>query len=318
MINYPITAEYVSDWGLQEALREIVQNALDAGDMQIGRHNGNDNHWVISNNGTFDREVLLLGNSIKSAGAIGKYGEGMKLAMLVLARLGIAHSVEAGYASYRGAFDLSSFKEPTFTIYEGQSSQSERVEFHIYHNIADIVHKIYKDMDHGICEEGLYVNGLYVSDLPGFRYGYNMPNNMVSLDRDRRTVDTAIVSNYAARLLLKEKTYAEIADLLFDQVKDVDSLFSVTTSTQDKEIGEACARIVKQRLSGGRIGWSGYGNESYTKVGYHFHHFAVNIGKCQQPELSKASKELHEFVDRNRNKLRRDIREQLLAMASKL
>lgn len=318
MINYPITAAYVSDWGLSEALREIVQNALDAGDMQISRHNGDDNHWVISNQGSFDREVLLLGNSIKADGAIGKYGEGMKLAMLVLARLGIAHYVEAGGASYRGAFVLSSFKEPTFNIYEGQSVESGRVEFHIHCDINHIVHDIYKDMDHGMCEEGLYVNGLYVSDLPGFRYGYNMPNSMVNLDRDRRTVDTAVVSSYAAKQILKEKTYAEIADLLFDQVKDVDSLFANTTSAQDKEIGEACARIVQQRLNGGRIGWSGYGNESYTKVGYHFHHFAVNIGKCQKPELSVTAKKLYEFVAINRNKMRRDIREQLLEMASKL
>jgi hypothetical protein len=261
---------------------------------------------------------LLLGNSIKSDGAIGKYGEGMKLAMLVLARLSIAHRVITGNTLYMGFFALESFEQPTFNINEINHDYSERVEFHIYCDIHDIVHDIYKDIDHGICEEGLYVNGLYVSDLPGFRYGYNMPNNMVNLDRDRRTVDTAIVSNYAAKLLLEEKTYSEIADLLFYQVKDVDSLFSVTTSYQDKEIGEACARIVKQRLNGGRIGWSSFGNEHYTKVGYHFHHFAVNIGQCQKPELSKASKELHEFIAKNRNKLRRDVREQLLAMAAKL
>ncbi|MGY2437068.1 hypothetical protein ACW4FQ_28400, partial [Escherichia coli] len=109
---------------------------------------------------------------------------------------------------------------------------------------------------------------------------------MVNLDRDRRSVDTAVVKAYAAKLILAEKTYAEIANLLFDQVQDVDSLFAITTSDQDREIGEACARIVQQRLNGGRIGWSGYGNESYTKVGYHFHHYAVNIGNCQKPELS--------------------------------
>jgi hypothetical protein len=318
MINYPITAAYVSDWGLCEALREIVQNALDAGDMQICRHNGDDNHWVISNQGSFDREVLLLGNSLKSAGAIGKYGEGMKLAMLVLARLEIAHYVQTIDKQYYGGFAVSSFEQPTFTIYEAECAPSERVEFHIHCDIHDIVHDLYKDMDHGMCEEGLYVNGLYVSDLPGFRYGYNMPNEIVNLDRDRRSVDTAVVTNYAAKQILKEKTYAEISDLLFDQVKDVELLYAHTTSAQDKEIGEACARIVQQRLNGGRIGWSGYGNESYTKVGYHFHHFAVNIGQCQKPELSAAAKKLYEFVAVNRNKMRRDIKEQLLEMASKL
>lgn len=318
MINYPITAAYVSDWGLQEALREIVQNALDAGGMQIHRHNGDYNHWVISNQGSFNREVLLLGNSQKSEGSIGKYGEGMKLAMLVLARLEIAHRVSSGCVSYSGGFAEGEFAQPTFTIYEAECAHTDRVEFHVYHNIDDLVHAIYKDMDHGMCEEGLYVNGLYVSDLPGFRYGYNMPNGMVNLDRDRRSVDTAIVSSYAAKQILKEKTYAEIADLLFDQVKDVDSMFSITTPSQDKEIGVACARIVQQRLNGGRIGWSGYDNESYTKVGYHFHHFAVNVGQCQKPELSDTAKKLYEFVAVNRNKMRRDIREQLLEMASKL
>ena len=318
MINYPITAAYVSDWGLREALREIIQNALDAGDMQIYRHNGDDNHWVISNQGSFDREVLLLGNSIKSDGAIGKYGEGMKLAMLVLARLGIVHQVITGNTLYMGFFAIESFEQPTFSINEIKHDYSERVEFHIHYDISNIVHDIYKDIDHGFCEEGLYVNGLYVSDLPGFRYGYNMPNSMVNLDRDRRSVDTAVVKAFSAKLILAERTYSEIANLLFDQVQDVDTLFYLTTSTQDREIGEACARIVQQRLNGGRIGWSGYGNENYTKVGYHFHHYAVNIGKCQKQELSEAAKKLHEFVAVNRNKMRRDIREQLLEMASKL
>lgn len=318
MINYPITAAYVSDWGMHEALREIIQNALDAGDMQICRHNGDDNHWVISNRGSFDREVLLLGNSVKSTGAIGKYGEGMKLAMLVLARLEIFHFVHTGNTEYTGKFIKSDFEQPTFRISETESSHSERVEFHILSDVHDVVHEIYKDIDHGICEKGLYVNGLYVSELPGFRYGYNMPNELVNLDRDRRTVDTAVVENYAAKQILKEMSYAEIADMLFDQAKDVNSLYTNTSSAQDKAIGEACVRIVKERLKGGRIGWSGYDDQSYTKVGYHFHHFAVNVGKCQKPELSAVAKKLYEFVSSNRNKLRRDIRKQLLDMASKL
>lgn len=315
MINYPITKSYVADWGVQEAVREIIQNALDAGGVDISYDS--QEHCIISNTGSFTRDVLLLGNSVKSEGSIGKYGEGMKLAMLVLARANIAHYVCSNGVKYTGIFHDTGFAEETFAIYSDEDFYpiKDTVQFHIFADVKDVVNKVYKKHEPGFSTGGLYVKGLYVSELPGFEYGYNLPE--AELDRDRKAVDTGIVQSFAAKQVLKEFTPEEIATLLFKQVNDVNVLVYNSTPSQDKAIGLACAELVKTQLNGARIGWSSYG-EDYTKVGYHFSHYAVNVGKCQKPELSAAAKKIYKLVAENRSKIRRDIREKLLALAASL
>lgn len=315
MINYPITKSYVADWGLQEAVREIIQNAIDAGGVAIAYDS--EQHCEISNSGSFSIDMLLLGNSIKSAGSIGKYGEGMKLAMLVLAREGISHCVCSGGTKYTGVFHDAGFSEETFAIYSDEDFYpiEDTVTFHIFADIKDIVNKVYRKHEPGFSPGGLYVKGLYVSELPGFKYGYNLPE--AELDRDRRAVDTAVVERFAAKQILKEFTPKEIATLLFKQVNDVNDIVYNSTPSQDKAIGLACAELVKTQLNGARIGWSSCG-EDYTKVGYHFNHYAVNVGKCQKPEPPAVAKKIYKLVAENRSKIRRDIREKLLALAASL
>lgn len=315
MINYPITKSYVADWGVQEAVREIIQNAIDAGGVDINYDA--QEHCIISNTGSFTRDVLLLGNSVKSAGSIGKYGEGMKLAMLVLARANIAHYVCSNGIKYTGLFHDTGFAEETFAIYSDEDfcPVDDTVQFHIFADVRDIVNKVYKKHKPGFSPGGLYVKGLYVSELPGFEYGYNLPE--AELDRDRKAVDTGIVQHFAAKQILKEFTPKKIADLLFKQVNDVNYIVYHSTPSQDEAIGLACAELVRTKLNGARISWANF-NQNYTKVGYHFNHYAVNVGNCQKPELSKAAKKLSDLVAENRSKIRRDIREKLLALAASL
>ena len=76
---------YVSDWGVQEALRELFQNAIDNGIWEYRIYNSSIE--IRSKNTALTTASLLLGHSCKSDGAIGKFGEGYKLACLVLTRL---------------------------------------------------------------------------------------------------------------------------------------------------------------------------------------------------------------------------------------
>lgn len=310
MINYPITANYVANWGLKEAVREIMQNALDAGGLEVFYA---ENSTIIMNEGSFNRDALLLGNSIKAEGSIGKYGEGMKLAMLVLARLGIDHSVKSGYYCYRGTFTDSGFSQPTFSIScEALESPIDITLFRINADLKDLITEVYKPQDEGIVDKDLYVQGLLVCDLPGFKYGYNMPKGTIELDRDRRNVDTSIVEGYAAKLVLNNLTYDALAKMLFDNMRDVNRLFCFTTSSQDKEIGKACAKLVE----GQRISYS-YIGDSSLKVGYHFYNFAVTHGGAQKPYSANAQK-LADIITKHKNKLRRDVREDLLKLVEEL
>ena len=82
-----LDANYVSDWTAQDAFRELFQNAIDWGNWSHSIKDGT--LCIISHNANLSPSTLLLGSSSKKDGTtIGKWGEGYKLAMLVLVRLG--------------------------------------------------------------------------------------------------------------------------------------------------------------------------------------------------------------------------------------
>ena len=85
--TYPISINYRQSWGEWEAIREIVQNMMDStGDFRISRE---PTGLLLQDSGTgLRKKHLLLGVSEKEEGARGKFGEGLKLALVVLKRLG--------------------------------------------------------------------------------------------------------------------------------------------------------------------------------------------------------------------------------------
>ncbi len=89
-IYYGFGKEYLKTWGTQEALREIYQNFIDYGDYTEESDvddNGLayvclENDWVPES-----LDFLRIGNSRKGNGeAIGKHGEGLKMAFLIFLR----------------------------------------------------------------------------------------------------------------------------------------------------------------------------------------------------------------------------------------
>lgn len=95
--NLNLNKNYCNHWGVWEAIREIIQNGLDQqttnSDNQVSvDYNQNTKILSISNkNSTLERKTLLLGASNKSEDkdTIGQFGEGYKIALLVLTKLGI-------------------------------------------------------------------------------------------------------------------------------------------------------------------------------------------------------------------------------------
>ena len=87
-MEYPISSNYVSAWTVQDATRELLQNAMDSGEWRVEADGS------LVNKGTLRPEHFLLGCSEKtSSDAIGQFGEGLKLALLVLARNGYTVSI---------------------------------------------------------------------------------------------------------------------------------------------------------------------------------------------------------------------------------
>ncbi|MBO3736674.1 hypothetical protein [Actinoplanes flavus] len=84
-LTYPISPDYVSSWTPVRALSELIANALDEDpNARVSWANG---VLIIADDGPgIPEEGLVLGHSTKGAGQIGQFGEGKKLAALVLAR----------------------------------------------------------------------------------------------------------------------------------------------------------------------------------------------------------------------------------------
>ena len=96
-----MSAEYISDWSIIEAVREIVQNYLDARAMHdcdgYIRYDEETGIAKIKDYGPgMAMRHLVMGVSEKEEGSIGQFGEGLKLALLVFAREGRFAELKTG------------------------------------------------------------------------------------------------------------------------------------------------------------------------------------------------------------------------------
>lgn len=223
----PISPDYVSGWGFWEAVREFVQNALDSHDrgheMSLERGRGKGRALKIRNRGAdLQRDTLLLGTSSKrnDSSQRGQFGEGYKLAALVLCRLGfdvqirtrhemwdfeIAHSGEFGAETLHVKIRAASAQDyvevrvtPPEVLDESEWDALWKLVLGRVIDIPALGTQI-PDSDKVTNYRGsillspehrgkLYCKGLFVCDLPdaNYRFGYDLD---VQLDRDRRMAD---------------------------------------------------------------------------------------------------------------------------------
>lgn len=112
---YLMSDKYCEHWTIQMALRELIANAIDATDytdisITWTESTGNEKGTgcIANSKAILSKRHLLLGESDKKQEQIGQFGEGLKLAALVLARNDRAIWVESGPYKY------------TFTIGENE------------------------------------------------------------------------------------------------------------------------------------------------------------------------------------------------------
>lgn len=257
-----ISTEYVPDWGLVEAFRELFQNALDNETVnpenKMGWSYDDKNLQVVISNktSTLDTKSLLLGSGTKHdrTDTIGKHGEGYKIAFMVLLRNGKGIRVENYGANeiwgvrlvksrkYNGCMVPTVFvnKEPIWkkkpnndlTIIVDNITPEEyetlvNKNLHLRKEVSRLDNADYGGVLTDKSEQGnIYVNGLYVTHLDGFKYGYDFTPSIMSLDRDRKLVDSFNVEYYASKiwnkLSVSNEQAREIATkLIYDEARDI-------------------------------------------------------------------------------------------------
>ena len=214
-----MVSAYVQNWGYKDAIREIIQNAIDQSVDDDGydiSYHRSDNCLVISTkDGVLKRSSLLLGNTTKSNNedTIGQFGEGYKLALLVLARDGKRTIIEnpgaeeiwtpAIVKSRKWGDDILTVDVKKSNVLKKHKFSSGGVSF-IIQNISadeyieivertlqlqDKVDKIETPMGDILLSEinkgKLYVGGLFIRDIGEYKYGYNILPKFLKLGRDR-------------------------------------------------------------------------------------------------------------------------------------
>lgn len=220
-IELPISPDYVKNWGFSQAIRELLQNAIDQAtvnpynEMTVTYDPEAQVLRIANRQSTLDRSSLLLGMTTKAddTRTIGQFGEGYKLALLVLTRLDhpvrvlnykskevwIPRFIQSAKLNARVlAIQITKHRftkvpdnDLTFEVYGVIPDKWLTVQANTLHlqtvtgQIATSRGSILTTKD----QRGrIYVNGLYVTTHGSLHFGYNFNPGCITLDRDRSMV----------------------------------------------------------------------------------------------------------------------------------
>lgn len=251
-----ISPNYVPSWTLVDAVREIFQNAIDQettceDNAMFYDYNEETQKLKIGNKrSVLEASSLLLGATTKAndTSTIGKFGEGYKIATLVLTRLKKS-VVFYNYGKrevwrpkfikskrYNGTeilvFDVfknyiwSTTPDNDLTIEISNVSEDEYEQvvesnLHIQNNLGEIIE----------CEKGrillderykgrVFVNGLFVCEYDDYEKGYDFKPKYIKIDRDRKLVSDFDLQWLASQLWCESKSDT-IVELAINGAKDV-------------------------------------------------------------------------------------------------
>lgn len=234
-----LTPTYVSDWDFKMAIRELIQNGIDQQATNpkctfsmefVPNENDSTRGKILFTNKQSRLKVntLLLGCTSKEDDTItvGQFGEGYKIASLVLNRLGKTFVVHNNMENeiwvarfknskkWRGKI-LAFFVDMVdqidsndLVIEVGNVTDDEYSllqEIWLGYEADDSYEKIETSygeilLDHWAKGE-VYVNGLYIECHSQFKYGYNFKPEYLRLERDRKSCDSWLAQNLTAKMV---------------------------------------------------------------------------------------------------------------------
>jgi len=215
IVNYGIHKNYLNHWVIEHALREIMQNFMDYGEYKVKTKIIGDNVEVVISNdyNPADLSFLAIGLSIKEGNeARGKYGEGLKMAMLVFSRLDKSISIR-----FKDKLIIPTFRETaigkTFCIKikETKLVDNFNIKFVVSKLLwqtfySDIIKKediIFENIYGRIVDKpigNIYCGGLFVINASNLSKSYDINPSYLSLDRDRLTPSTFNINWYTSKL----------------------------------------------------------------------------------------------------------------------
>jgi hypothetical protein len=254
-IELTISPDYVPNWTVVDAVRELFQNAVD----QQEQYPDNKMSWeyssltetlTISNKSSeLTSRSLLLGSTTKSGDkhTIGQFGEGYKIATLVLLRNGkniTFYNRKANEIWRPRLVDSRRFGTKVLTFFiEKCKIWDRRTNNDLTIDIEDISEDFFNNQisasnlhirnaevlettDYGDILVDLpgqvFINGLFVCNYAPYKYGYNFKPECLTLDRDRKMASDFDLKWLASKIWHKVKRNEEIIKLIKDGAADVE------------------------------------------------------------------------------------------------
>ncbi len=254
-LEMSITPDYVPHWDIAAALREFLQNALDA---QVSGHrleiSSDANSVHITNYGAeLPLKTLLLGTTTKTGDetTIGQFGEGYKLGCLVLTRNCIEMSISSPIGTLYPSITYSDnykTKILSFALNEDEKFlPGVRVSFSAPVTeswLRSLVllddpytPRVLKDLPGMVYLNGLQINlEKPVKTEDHWHWGYNLPPTL-SLDRDRMMVSEYALRQHIISVIFGTETIESIYNALRDQIPEIKDLERYNIPTEkDKQI----------------------------------------------------------------------------------
>ena len=273
-LELAISPDYVSSWGTWEAVREVLQNGIDRqtegidqqaesgelaqpiGMLDVSYHAKSRHLVVTSIQTTIPRQSLLLGVTTKTGSkTIGQYGEGYKLALVVLLRKGKKVEILNGKERWTPMIvESRDFGGEVLAIkIAAGPKDNEDLVFSIEGITPAEMKMIRKNClrlggtyEHFVTEEGevltgknqerrLYVGGLYVCSMrerDKWMHGFNFNPGEVVLDRDRRLIAEWEVTYTAAKMFKQLDDPDALAALIEAEAEEVRSIYEYGGQTE--------------------------------------------------------------------------------------
>ena len=262
----PLSRTYVRHWGVVEAVRELFQNALDS-DSPFEYTVGPDSLSITSRYARLEPKTLLLGTTSKADAKdkIGSFGEGYKIALLVLVREGVGVTVLNHDRRWKPEFRKSrQFDDEILAIRDSAhpENRGQGLTFELTGLSQDDLQAIHDSNLHMWNSVGrvnetskgrilwdhpgkLYVNGLFVCETQ-LKYGYDMKPEFLRLERDRQTVSSFDLQFLSKDMWFETQQFEHVAELIEQDVPDL----KYANYGTPELVKEACYKLFQQNHPG--------------------------------------------------------------------
>jgi hypothetical protein len=284
-IELTIKTTYLPEWGLWEGLRELAQNGRDA-ELEFDapftvRHRKDSNTLVFENEGCIlPHEALLLGHTSKAdrADLAGKFGEGMKLGILALVRMGLPVKIRSGSEVWVPSiqrsekfdadvlvFDIQKGREPKnrVSVEIGDVTVESWEQFkYLFLFLAKLDEKTLVNTPNGslILDEKyhgkVFVKGIFVGNDSKLHFGYDLSD--AEIDRDRKMVAKYDLQYrtqciWREALVRRPDLIGDFGKLLDRQAADIDGIDTWSAGNLPVEARKALAADFVERHGEGSL-----------------------------------------------------------------